>query len=48
MTVFAGKLVFKRENIFHRLLHNETAFAIQGRLQWKGITMVVLPIRVTE
>jgi len=48
LTVFAGKLVFQEENIFHRLLHNETAFAIQRRLQWKGITTVVLPIRVKE
>jgi amino acid transporter len=47
-TVFTGKLVFQRENIFHRILHNETAFAIQGRLQWLGITSVILPIRVTE
>jgi hypothetical protein len=31
---FAGKLVFKRERWFQRLLHNETAYAIQRRLQW--------------
>jgi amino acid transporter len=47
-TVFAGKLVFQRENIFHRFLHNETAVAIQGRLQWLGVTSVILPIRVIE
>ena len=47
-TVFTGKLVFRTESPFHKILHNETAFAIQGRLQWEGITMVVLPIRVTE
>lgn len=45
-TVFAGKLVFMRESMFQRLLHNETAFAIQRRLQWKGLAMMVLPIRV--
>jgi len=28
------------------MLHNETAFAIQRRLQWDGITTVILPIRV--
>ncbi len=48
LTVFAGKLVFQKENVFHGFLHNETAFAIQGRLQWMGITTVVLPIRVIE
>jgi amino acid transporter len=45
-TVFAGKLVFQRDNIFQRILHNETAFAIQSRLQWLGIMTVILPIRV--
>jgi hypothetical protein len=45
-TVFAGKVIFQREHLFYKMLHNERAFAIQRRLQWKGITMVVLPIRV--
>jgi amino acid transporter len=45
-TVFAGKVIFRRERFFHRMLHNEAAFAIQRRLQWKGITTVILPIRV--
>jgi K+ transporter len=45
-TVFTGKLVFRYERFFSRLLHNETAFAIQRRLQWDGITTVILPIRV--
>ncbi len=47
-TVFTGKLVFQRDSIFHRFLHNETASAIQARLQWMGITSVILPIRVVE
>jgi amino acid transporter len=47
-TVFAGKLIFQKENMLHKFLHNETAFAIQGRLQWMGITSVILPIRVLE
>jgi amino acid transporter len=45
---FAGKLVFQRERWFQRLLHNETAYAIQRRLQWDGLPMVVLPVRVQE
>lgn len=45
-TVFAGKLVFRHEYPFQKILHNETAFAIQRRLQWVGITTVILPIRV--
>lgn len=45
-TVFTGKLIFREENPFQKILHNETAFAIQRRLQWIGITTVILPVRV--
>jgi amino acid transporter len=46
-TVFSGQLSFRLEKLYHRLLHNEAAFAIQRRLQWSGITNVILPIRLT-
>jgi len=45
-TVFTGNLIFSRDRFVYRILHNETAFAIQKRLQWEGITNVVMPIRV--
>lgn len=45
-TVFAGQSVFRQTGIIHRLLHNETGFAIQQELRWKGITAVILPIRI--
>jgi hypothetical protein len=45
-TVFAGQSVFRQTGIIRRLLHNETAFAIQQELRWKGITTVILPIRI--
>jgi amino acid transporter len=45
-TVFAGQSVFRQTGMIHRLLHNETAFAIQQELRWKGITTVILPIRI--
>jgi amino acid transporter len=45
-TVFSGKLVFRHENPFQKILHNETAYSIQRRLQWDGIPTVILPIRV--
>jgi amino acid transporter len=45
-TFFTGQLIFPHVHIFHRLLHNETAYAIQRRLQWDGIPTVILPIRV--
>jgi amino acid transporter len=45
---FAGKMIFRREKWFHRLLHNETAAAVEKRLRWAGKTMVTMPIRVQE
>jgi len=45
-TVFAGQSVFRQSSMLHRLMHNETAFAIQQELRWKGITTVILPIRI--
>jgi len=45
-SVFTGKLVFRKEHPFQRILHNETANSIQRRLQWEGITTVILPVRV--
>jgi len=45
-TVFAGQSVFRQPSLIHRLMHNETAFAIQQELRWKGITTVILPIRI--
>jgi amino acid transporter len=45
---FAGKLVFEKERIFQRLLHNETAYQLQRRLQFGGLNAMVLPIRVME
>jgi amino acid transporter len=43
-TFFTGQIVFRHENPFQKVLHNETAFAIQRRLQYSGITTVILPI----
>jgi len=44
---FAGKVIFGKQQWYHPLLHNETAYAIQRRLQWAGQMVVVVPIRVT-
>jgi hypothetical protein len=46
--VFAGQLVFQRETVFTRTLHHETAFSIQRRLQFAGIQVIILPIRVWQ
>jgi amino acid transporter len=46
--VFAGQLVFQRETWYGSLLHNQTAYSLQRRLQWDGVPMVILPTRVRE
>ena len=45
-TFFIGKVIFERESCYHRFLHNETAFAVQKRLEWAGKPMVILPARI--
>jgi hypothetical protein len=45
---FAGKLLWKRESWYQRLLHNETAYQVERRLQWKGLPVAVLPLRLTD
>ena len=47
-TFFAGKVVFQKPKWYHWILHNQTAQAIQQRLEWEGIPMFVLPVRVRE
>lgn len=46
--VCAGQLVFEKENLFTRTLHHETSFAIQRRLQFAGIQVVIFPIRIWQ
>jgi hypothetical protein len=45
---YLGQLVFENDRFFYRLLHNETAFAIQRRLQFAGLQAIVMPIRVRQ
>ena len=45
---YLGQLVFENDKFYYRLLHNETAFGIQRRLQFAGLQAIVLPIRVLE
>jgi hypothetical protein len=42
----AGQLVFEEDTLWTRVLHNETAFLVQRRLQHAGVPMVVLPVRL--
>ncbi|HMN40061.1 MAG TPA: APC family permease [Phycisphaerales bacterium] len=47
-TFFAGQVIFGREAWYHRLLHNQTAYALQRRLQLAGLSTVILPARVSN
>jgi amino acid transporter len=42
----AGQLIFDEDTFVTRILHNESAFMIQRRLQHAGMPMVVLPVRL--
>jgi len=44
---FGGKLVFGQQNLVTRALHNHTPSTLQERLQFEGLQMVVVPIRVS-
>jgi amino acid transporter len=43
---FTSKLIFAQDNWFTRLLHNQAALAIQRRLHFKGLQMIILPMKV--
>ncbi len=43
---FTSKLVFEHERWFVRLLHNQAALAIQRRLHFEGLQMVILPMKL--
>jgi amino acid transporter len=43
---FGGQLVFEKETVMTRFLHNYIVFSMQKALYQKGITFVILPIRV--
>jgi hypothetical protein len=43
---FTSQLVFERDNVFIRLLHNQAALVLQQRLHLAGMQMVILPMKV--
>jgi amino acid transporter len=42
----AGQLIFEEDTLWNRILHNETAFMVQKRLQRRGLPMIVVPVRI--
>jgi amino acid transporter len=43
---FAGQLIFEQPGFLTRLLHEQTGEEIQRRLQFEGLPVIMLPIRV--
>jgi len=43
---FGGQLIFPKDSLVTRVLHNYTVFALQRKLYREGIPFVILPIRV--
>ena len=40
--------VFEKETLASRLLHKETAFALQRRLVFRGIDMIIVPVQLPK
>ena len=45
---FASKLLFEKENLWTRILHNQMPMAMQRRLNLAGHEMIIVPIPVPE
>jgi amino acid transporter len=43
---FGGQIVFKKDTLLTRLLHNYTVFSVQRELYHQGIQFVILPIKM--
>jgi amino acid transporter len=43
---FAARLLFWKDSVWSRFLHNETPFSLQRRLMFHGLQFVVLPVRL--
>jgi hypothetical protein len=43
---FGGQLVFPKDTILTRLLHNYTVFTVQRKLYSEGIEFIILPIKL--
>jgi amino acid transporter len=45
---FGGQMVFPKDSLFDRVLHNYTTFAVQKRFYRQGIPFLIMPARVEE
>jgi hypothetical protein len=46
MVFVAGQVVFQQETMTMRLLHNEVAFALQRRLLYRGLDIIIVPVQL--
>jgi amino acid transporter len=44
--IFAGEVVFDEPGLFDGILHNDTSYAIQRRLRFAGLPVMILPVRL--
>ena len=44
---FAAKLIFAKDNLLLRWLHNQTPLDMQRRLHLRGQQMVILPMKIS-
>lgn len=44
----AGQVVFQRETLTMRFLHNEIAFSLQRRLLYRGLDVIILPVQLPK
>ena len=44
----AGQVVFQKESLANRLLHNEVPFALQRRLIFRGLDMIIVPVQLPQ
>ena len=45
---FASRIVFRKENLFTSLLHNQMPIAVQRRLHEQNRKMIIVPVKIEE
>ncbi len=48
VTFFSGELLFSKPSLFHKMLHNDTSYAIQRQIRYAGLSMVILPMLIHQ
>jgi amino acid transporter len=43
---FLGELIFDKAKWYHRILHNQTSYAIFRKIRYRGLPMVLIPAKI--